>query len=226
MPDAVASFAVRMILGMGLALCVMPRKDVATAFFRIMLLVVLGLAVLFTLTATAPIERWGCGISLCVVAFAGSVCWLLERRGSGSAAIGLITALALVDVLGGQTARPEAVSDGHLLSAASTLASSATLGAAMTGMLLGHRYLTAPGMPLAPLIRLNGWLGVAAIFRFLVSAIALASGSAHSRNRRTGAGWPCDGWRGFWDRWQCSSWSSGSSATGIRRRQRGSCSSE
>lgn len=176
MPDAIADFAIRLILGMGFAMCIMPRKDVAAAFFRIMLLVILGLAVLITLTASEPIEKWGCGLSLCVVAFAGSVCWLLERRRAGSAAIGLITALALLDVLGGQTAGPEAASDGHLLGTASTLASSATLGAAMTGMLLGHRYLTAPGMPLAPLIRLNGWLGVAAAFRFLVSTIALTSG--------------------------------------------------
>ena len=42
-------------------------------------------------------------------------------------------------------------------------------------MLLGHRYLTAPGMPLAPLIQLNAVLGMAAILRFLVSAICLFS---------------------------------------------------
>jgi hypothetical protein len=59
----------------------------------------------------------------------------------------------------------------------SALASAATLGAAMTGMLLGHRYLTAPGMPLAPLIWLNAGLGLATIFRCLVSVGALATGS-------------------------------------------------
>lgn len=177
MPDAIADFAIRLILGMGFAMCIMPRKDVAAAFFRIMLLVILGLAVLFTLTASQPIEIWGCGLSLCVVAFAGSVCWLLERRRAGSAAIGIITVLALLDIVGGGPMfRTEMTNETHWLGTASTLASSATLGTAMTGMLLGHRYLTAPGMPLAPLIRLNGWLGVAAAFRFLVSAIALASG--------------------------------------------------
>lgn len=43
----------------------------------------------------------------------------------------------------------------------------------MTGMLLGHRYLTAPGMPLAPLIWLNAGLGLASVFRCLVSFAAL-----------------------------------------------------
>ena len=58
----------------------------------------------------------------------------------------------------------------------SDLAASATLGAAFTGMLLGHRYLTAPGMPLAPLIWVNGALGAGAIVRFILSAAALIIG--------------------------------------------------
>ncbi len=44
MQDA-ALFAIRLICGMGFMLCAMPRKDVAAAFFRIMLLVTLGFAV-------------------------------------------------------------------------------------------------------------------------------------------------------------------------------------
>jgi hypothetical protein len=46
----------------------------------------------------------------------------------------------------------------------------------MAGMLLGHRYLTAPGMPLTPLIWLNAGLGLAAVLRCLVSLGALALG--------------------------------------------------
>ena len=48
----------------------------------------------------------------------------------------------------------------------------------MTGMLLGHRYLTASGMPLAPLGRLNQSLGLATLFRLIVSAIGLVVGMA------------------------------------------------
>jgi hypothetical protein len=173
MPDAVAHFAIRLICGMGLALCAMPRKDVAAAFFRIMLLVVLGLGVLFTLTA--PGGAFWRGVVLSSIAFVGSVCWLLERRQAGAVAIGLVFVLALVEVVffGGDSA---AAGGRHWLAAVSALASAATLGAALTGMLLGHRYLTAPGMPLAPLIWLNAGLGLATLFRFLVSTIALMEG--------------------------------------------------
>jgi hypothetical protein len=175
MQDAVASFAIRLICGVGLALCAMPRKDVAAAFFRIMLLVVLGLGVLFTLTA--PGGAFWRGAILSGVAFIGSILWLLERRQAGAVAIGTVFVLALAEVVlfgGGSSA--VGGSGRHWLAAVSSLASAATLGVALTGMLLGHRYLTAPGMPLAPLIWLNAGLGLATLFRFLVSAAALATG--------------------------------------------------
>lgn len=172
MQDAVAFFVVRLIGGMGLALCAMPRKDVVSAFFRIVLLVMLGLAVLFTLSVGRISQQFWWGVSMCVVAFAGSVCFLLERRSAGTWLIGIITTLALIGPWNEGLPR----SEGHWLDLASALASAATLGTTFIGMLLGHRYLTAPGMPLAPLVRLNGWLGVAALFRLLVSAIALTSG--------------------------------------------------
>jgi hypothetical protein len=174
MQDAAAHFAIRLICGVGLALCVMPRRDVASAFFRIMLLVVLGLGVLFTLAA--PGGAFWRGVALSIVAFVGSVCWLLERRQAGTVAIGAIFVLALVEVVFFGGGSPRSATGPHWLAAVSALAGSATLGTALTGMLLGHRYLTAPGMPLAPLIWLNAGLGLATLFRFLVSAIALVTG--------------------------------------------------
>ncbi len=174
MQDAVAYFAIRLICGVGLMLCVMPRTNVPSPFFRIMLLVVLGLAVLLALTS--PAALWW-GVALSVVAFAGSVCWLLERRPAGTAAIGIVFALSLVAAYFVLRTSPTFVASyrSSWLATASTFASAATLGAALTGMLLGHRYLTAPGMPLAPLMQLNACLGVASVVRFLVSAMALAS---------------------------------------------------
>jgi hypothetical protein len=173
MQDAVAHFAIRLICGIGLALCAMPRKDVVPAFFRIMLLVVLGLGVLFTLTA--PGGAFWRGVVLSSIAFVGSIGWLLERRQAGAVAIGLVFVLAIVEVVFFGSGWSAAGTGRHWLAAVSALASSATLGSALTGMLLGHRYLTAPGMPLAPLIWLNGGLGLATLFRFLVSTGALIS---------------------------------------------------
>src|SRR5258708_3211723 len=139
MQNAVAHFAIRLVCGVGLALCAMPRKGVAAAFFRITLLVVLGLAVLFALASDGA-AFWR-GIVLGGVAFAGSVSWLLECRRAGTAAIGVVFVLALVEVV----IFGEESSGGagrHWLAPLSSLATSATLGAAFTGMLLGHRYLT------------------------------------------------------------------------------------
>jgi hypothetical protein len=176
MQDAIALFAVRLICGMGVMLCVMPRKEVASAFFRIMMLVTLGLAVLLALTF--PSELWF-GAVLGGVAYLGSVFWMLDRRRAGTAAIGLVAAISLIELLR-LSARSSGADApvGNWLAPASALAAAGTLGSAMTGMLLGHRYLTAPGMPLAPLIRMNQALGVATVLRLVISAIALALGAA------------------------------------------------
>src|SRR5258708_28727852 len=90
---AISSFALRLIFGMNLMLCVMPREKVPSAFFRIILLVELGLAVLFALTSPAMLW-WGIGLG--VIAFVGSVLWLLERRRAGTAALRLILLLSLI----------------------------------------------------------------------------------------------------------------------------------
>ena len=171
MQDAVASFALRLIFGMSLMLSTMPRDSVPSAFFRIILLVMLGLSSLFSLTS--PAMLWW-GIALGIVAFAGSVFWLLERRSAGTGAIGLVLALSLISAILLNENSPSGPTHSPWLPRLSSLASAATLGAAMTGMLLGHRYLTAPGMPLAPLIWLNATLGLAAVLRCLVSLAALA----------------------------------------------------
>src|ERR1041385_6834469 len=132
MQDAAAHFAIRLICGVGLALCAMPRRDVAAAYFRIMLLVVLGLAVLFTLAV--PGGAFWRGVILSGVAFAGSVCWLLERRQAGLVAIGTIFTLALVEIVFFGGGAPAPAAGRHWLAGVSALASSATLGTALAGM--------------------------------------------------------------------------------------------
>lgn len=175
MPSAVAHFAIRLICGIAIVLCAMPRKDVPSAYFRIMLLVVLGLAVLFTVSAPARDSFWW-GVVLASVAFAGSVCWLLERREAGVGALAVVLLLSLGQVFEmaiGAESQPTGSRQTGWMMLISDLGSAATLGSAFTGMLLGHRYLTAPGMPLTPLIWVNGALGTSAIVRFVLSAAAL-----------------------------------------------------
>lgn len=170
---ALAHFAIRLIFGMSLLLALMPRRDVAAAFFRIMSLLMLGMSVLFTLTTTG--EKLG-PISLAILSFAGSVVWTLERRLAGAVALWTIAVLAGVELFfSTERIQPTEIETNFSLLLFSTISSSLVLGATMDGMLLGHRYLTAPGMPLAPLIRMNLYLGIAAIFRLILSAAALTS---------------------------------------------------
>jgi hypothetical protein len=171
MPEAIPFFALRLIAGIGLMLLLMPRQRVTSEFFRILMLVCLGLGVVAALTtANGP---W-VSVVLCGVAFLGSVLWLLERRRGGEICLALITAAGLWETFRTvfRVAELGGIVPGEM--AVSTVAAIGTLGATLSGMLLGHRYLTAPGMPLAPLQRLNNAVGVAGLMRLVFSSAMLA----------------------------------------------------
>lgn len=177
MQFAIAGFTVHLVFGTAAMLCLMPRKDVPSPFFRIMMLFLMGLGVLFGLTTDG--SRWG-AVFIAVAGFVGSTLWLLERRQAGTVAVFLIASASLAELGWGCWRANETLPNAPLwLVGLSSLSSAGTLGAAMTGMLLGHRYLTAPGMPLAPLLRLNDLLGTAAAVRLALSAIGLAFAASH-----------------------------------------------
>ncbi len=163
-----AHFTIRLLCGVALMLAAMPRRDVASAFFKIMLRLILGLAVLLALATDGP--RLG-PIVLAVLAFFGSALWTLELSRPGSAVIILLAGVSLEELWRGTVLfRGTAATAPLALHLAADLDGAAVLGATMTGMLLGHRYLTAPGMPLAPLLRINTLLGGAALLRAVLSA--------------------------------------------------------
>jgi hypothetical protein len=56
---------------------------------------------------------------------------------------------------------------------AGELSSALLLGAAMTAMLMGHSYLIAPTMSLAPLLRLVAVLGIAIVLRAALAGTVL-----------------------------------------------------
>lgn len=158
------SFLIKLLAGISVMLCLMPHKNVASAFFRIQMFVLLALGCLAAVLAT-PRLPWLAGGVMATLAFFGSALWLLERRQAGMT---LLAAIALIST--GSLVWLAASHPQPWLWAASFLASAGTLGGTMTGMLLGHRYLTAPGMPLLPLQRLNLYLAVAVALRLLLSA--------------------------------------------------------
>ncbi|MBX3438207.1 MAG: hypothetical protein KF861_12000 [Planctomycetaceae bacterium] len=163
----------------------MPRRQVTCGFFRIQHLVVLGLSVLATLMlsqdAAAP-PPWsititrGITVAIALVAYAGSIVWTLDRRGLGRVSIFAILSLSAAAVAGAQTLT--SVASGAAATSlviAAEFASAWLLGTAVTGMLLGHWYLTATSMPLAPLVRLNQFFFSAGILRAIVAGMGLAT---------------------------------------------------
>jgi len=170
----------------------MPRKTVASGFFRVQMLIVLGLAVLAVLAAETggrvasagadpathaswlPLARtWTC-IALGVGGFLGSVLWTLERRAAAARLLGGLGALSVFALLVSTSMMSAGSTIPGRLDWWSELATAGSLGGAMTAMLLGHSYLTTPTMSLDPLKRLNLYFGIAVIVRAIISAIALA----------------------------------------------------
>lgn len=169
-------FALRLICGLAIAWCTSPRELITSGFFRIQMLVTLGLSVLTVLTA-GQIEDstssllWYGGLGIAVLSFLGSVMWTLERRAAGFRyAVGImISAGALI------VTQIWMRNSDPWFQLADALSSAWMIGSVTATMLLGHWYLTATGMKLLPLQRMNLWFMAAVVLRAVVIAIALAT---------------------------------------------------
>ena len=174
----------------------MPHATVASGFFRVQMLIVMGLGVLATLSAHAPqapstVAPWigqvhyALCIALAVLGFVASVFWTLERRRAGFKLLAVISILS-VGALGLGILLISGVWKLHWSCVfVSDLSSALTLGAAMSGMLLGHSYLTSPTMAISPLLRLNEFLGWAGVLRGLISGVVLLAAWPHLRGDST-----------------------------------------
>jgi hypothetical protein len=137
-------FLCRFGWGMALALALTPSSLVPAGFFRVNLLVVLGLASVAACLARieVPGPAWAVAAAASVVAWVGSVAWFGERTRMGQTccslvAILLATATVLVQVQAGVPPAGEALVAGLVV------------GLTVHAMLLGHWYLNAPGMSVA-----------------------------------------------------------------------------
>ena len=177
----IPQFALRLICGLATFWCLVPREKITTGFFRIQMLITLGLSVLTALT----LDQWdGSGslhsgmfysvIILGICSFVGSVLWTLGRRGAGTVFAGVIALISTASVIAMEFS-PKSPS---LASIANTLTSAWMLGAVTATMLLGHWYLTATGMSLFPFERANLLLAGTVVLRIVtVAAIAISTGS-------------------------------------------------
>lgn len=184
-----AQFAVRMICGMSLVLSVMPQTSVASHFFRIQMLIIMGLGVLASLASShfttgsslTNLETGrmvGC-ILLGILGFLGSVFWTLERRQMANWILRLTAVVSVASLGLGVALIPGQWRLHWTIVFLSDVSAALTLGAAMCGMLLGHSYLTSPTMSISPLARLNQYLGFAGIGRGILSAVVIALAWSH-----------------------------------------------
>ncbi len=174
------TFCLRLAAGLVLALLLLPARTVNPRFFRIHLLIGLGL---IAAAGTAAWQVSGEGrledVFWLALGVSGGACllgtwiWLREADLVGYAVL-TITACGLLAAL-------LALSPGDNLTLGSAIlalfehgTSAALLGIATTAMLMGHWYLIAPTMSLQPLLRLLKTLFAVLVLRLVAGCIPLA----------------------------------------------------
>jgi len=152
-------FLCRFGFGMALGLVLTPSALVPPGFFRVNLLVVMGLGTFAALLAhsAVPGALWVLPAAAAVVAWMGTVLWLAHRIRAGVGACGLAAALLAGAVAMVATVVPERgveVAGAPLQTVTRHLLSGAIVGLTVHAMLLGHWYLNAPGMRVDALRRM------------------------------------------------------------------------
>ncbi len=168
-----ADFAIRLGGGLAAVLATTPWRVVPPRFFQTHCQVILGLAVLATLVASRPpfqTSVFGLSLAGAALAFAASIAWGLGLPRLGvPLAIAIAATSAVTLGLTAEGAGPAV----WTLNAASRLASAFLLGSTLTAMLLGHYYLTAPAMSIAPLRQFVGFMGGGLVVRAGLAALAI-----------------------------------------------------
>lgn len=167
-------FLCRFGWGLAAGLVLTPSRLVPAGFFRINLLVVMGLATFAALLASTAVA-WLAGAAA-LVAWLGSVAWLARRDRPGIAscvASGLLLAAAVAVVA---AADPSPGLAARILSA---LLSGLVVGLTVHAMLLGHWYLNAPGMRIDALKRMIDWALAAWAAQLVVAVLAAAPEASH-----------------------------------------------
>ena len=179
----IAQFALLLMFGMSLMWALMPRSQVTAGFFRIQMMIAMSLGVLAILTlgqltssSSEPlssqallIARIAAGIAA-FSGYAGSVLWLLDKRPAGTVCAFTILIMSLVSLIFSRGGLEWMASESGAFLLLSMISTAAVIGGAVTGMLLGHWYLTAPTMSIDPLKRLSLLFGIAVVIRLFVSA--------------------------------------------------------
>jgi hypothetical protein len=165
----------RLAFGLAVGMAITSPRQVASGFFRNHLYVTLGLATLaaLVLPQISPLAT-GMAIAAAVLSFVGTACWLYEATRAGQLMLWLVAACSIVAAIFAQQASP-GIGPQAAMRLMATVTSGLVLGLTLAAMLLGHWYLNAPGMELAPLRRLLFAAAIAVSAQAVVSGIGLAA---------------------------------------------------
>ncbi len=169
----VATFCLRLAAGLILMLPILAPAQIPPRFYRVHFLTALGLLVLagIFMVDAADFAFWGmlgvAGVG-CVI---GSIVWHLDEAPGGRWTV-YCTPIALTACLvyGGMLRRGDMDAPLRL---ADDVLSAFVVGSATTAMLMGHSYLVAPAMTIAPLMRLLAAVGVSVILRVVLACWGL-----------------------------------------------------
>ena len=172
-------FLCRFGWGLSVALVLTPSSLVPAGFFRVNILVVLGLATFAALLCGQPLpaHTWLLPAAAAVTAWMASIVWFAERTRPGIV-LCVITAL----LLAASTAVVQVAADGTLTRGwphvGVALLSGLVTGLTVHAMLLGHWYLNAPGMRVDVLRRMiDIALAAWAVQLVVATAAALPAGA-------------------------------------------------
>jgi hypothetical protein len=166
-------FCLRLAAGLLACLLLLSPGPINPRFYRTHFLVALALTAVaagfaYETAGAGLLVALGCAMAL---SLAGFFAWSLEGAPLGRALIVAATAALGAGLVLAETAGEQPGGLGWRLAADAT--SAALLGSATTAMLMGHMYLIAPGLTLAPLLRLLAALLVATLARLALSGLAL-----------------------------------------------------
>jgi|tagenome__1003787_1003787.scaffolds.fasta_scaffold20870709_3 hypothetical protein len=148
-----AQFLLRLAFGLAVGMAITSSQKVTAGFFRNHLYVTLGLTTLaaMVLAKRSRIEMW-IAIAAAVLSYIGAAAWLYEAKRFGKLMLWLVGACSIsAAVLAQSTVN---ITGAPWWTSLSVASSGSVLGLVFASMLLGHWYLNAPGMELAPLRRL------------------------------------------------------------------------
>jgi hypothetical protein len=171
--DILSQFLLRLAFGLAVGMAITSPQKVYSGFYRNHLYVTLGLTTLAALVLYRSNSAAAAfAAAAAVLSFVGAAAWLYEAKRLGITLIVAVAGCALASAWLGLSTNDAA----HTFA---LISSGLDLGLTFAAMLLGHWYLNAPGMELAPLRRLILMAAAAIVAQMFVVGAGLAAEIAY-----------------------------------------------